>query len=519
MEAAEDKQGRENGNVDSGGGGGGGVVDDTSSDGNHPESFTDRVVRAMSMNTGLDLSTHSSSSPMSISRHDRRRARSSEGTSGGPTTPRGSQHGGTSSSNGLGSGSGHGSSGHGISWHSLGLGGGSGGVGAGAGNGNGSGQGAPGRRSSGGGGGGSGGGNSRHSLGSWHGSDAATPSIPENGELIGLSGSDNGNSLFGEVGKHMSLALSSAFGSEKGSLSGGGGDGEFIPPPPLASSGSTRWIGSEGGEGEGGHGLVRREGGERNLSYHSETGSEGGARRAAEGFLRQIDDAVTSFALGRGSGGGGGGGGSTHGSEWDGSMSAAGSAHGGSTLGGSTHGSVHGSVHGGGRGSRNSSGSLLPWSQHGGHEERGNGHHGDDLGGGVSSSGKDNGGDDMIDGLMRGVERALSAVGVGPGTGGAVDGSPRPLSSGTGSLTTPHSVVDVSAHNISFISMGNRSTSAAEAAAAAAVSKGAGYAAAMANWPAGKIHGNPAWEEWAPEKKLACHVVTASCLAMIIVMW
>ncbi|CAN0223046.1 unnamed protein product, partial [Hapterophycus canaliculatus] len=49
--------------------------------------------------------------------------------------------------------------------------------------------------------------------------------------------------------------------------------------------------------------------------------------------------------------------------------------------------------------------------------------------------------------------------------------------------------------------------------------RAAGYEAAMANWPAGKVQGNPAWEEWSPEKKLVCHLVTAGCLATILLTW
>ncbi|CAM9900049.1 unnamed protein product [Ectocarpus fasciculatus] len=41
----------------------------------------------------------------------------------------------------------------------------------------------------------------------------------------------------------------------------------------------------------------------------------------------------------------------------------------------------------------------------------------------------------------------------------------------------------------------------------------------MANWPAGKVEGNPAWEEWSSAKKLVCHLVTAGCLAVIVLTW
>eukprot|EP00903_Cladosiphon_okamuranus_P006254 g6137.t1 len=78
-------------------------------------------------------------------------------------------------------------------------------------------------------------------------------------------------------------------------------------------------------------------------------------------------------------------------------------------------------------------------------------------------------------------------------------------------------VVDVSGHGSTVgASVGAAATHKRRSSIS---SEAAGYEAAIANWPAGKVPGNPAWEEWSPEKKLACHFVTAGCLAVIVATW
>lgn len=219
-------------------------------------------------------------------------------------------------------------------------------------------------------------------------------------------------------------------------------------------------------------------------------------------FMKTLDRAVSSMSIGGGS--------SAHGSGWGGSVSAGGSGHGsvGSTGVGGGGGGAGG---GGGGGSRRSSGVLLPWSQQdvGGARE-------DGVEGEEEASRGDEGkegegdGDDLVDGLMRGVERALSAVGVGAG-------APDPLSAAD--VGTPRSVFDVSAHCPSEsrrLSDGRRLSTVS---VPESLGGGAGYDAAVANWPAGKVEGNPAWEEWSPEKKLLSHFVTAGCLAVMVLTW
>lgn len=179
---------------------------------------------------------------------------------------------------------------------------------------------------------------------------------------------------------------------------------------------------------------------------------------------------------------------------------------------------------------------------------RGNPHGGGS--GVVSASGTPRGNDGADEGFKGRVGRAFTtAVGgssstAGTGTGGAALTTPRatlslkefstPLSgpalrasTGLETYGTPRaSALDFSGHG------GPAAAGAAAAGAAthkrrfsaaselaAVTDTAAGYEAAMANWPAGKVEGNPAWEEWSPEKKLACHFVTAGCLAAIVCTW
>ncbi|CAN0232176.1 unnamed protein product [Ectocarpus sp. 4 AP-2014] len=222
-------------------------------------------------------------------------------------------------------GSGHGSSGHSLSWHSNDAGGG----------GSGSGHGTAGRRlctlsssSTG----------SRHGLGSSrHRSEPAPPPIPENGELVGAmdssggSGSSSPAGLLGEIVKQFSLALNRSFGHEGSDT----GEASMPPPPPPVSK--PREAGATAEQGLQG------------TSSHSE---KSGVGRMAEGWLKQLDRAVSSISVGDGSG---------HGSGWGGSVSGA---------GGSAQGSAHGSVasvgvlgSGVGGGSRRPNGLVFPWSQ------------------------------------------------------------------------------------------------------------------------------------------------------------
>ncbi|CAM9135242.1 unnamed protein product [Laminaria digitata] len=282
----------------------------------------------------------------------------------------------------------------------------------------------------------------------------------------------------------MSLALSGAFGSEHGSVASaktpGSGAGEGMPPPGSRDrSESATSVASSSLRGASG-----------------KSGKVGG--RSTEGFfMRSLDRAVSSMSIGGGS--------SAHGSGWGGSVSAGGSGHGSVVSTGAGGGSVGG---GGGGNSRRTSGVLLPWSQQDVGDE-------DGLEGEAASRGEDKGegdsSDDLVDGLMRGVERALSAVGVGAGAGAPPD---PPTGTAAADVGTPRSLIDVSAHCPSE-SRRLSTLSIPESLGGG----GAGYDAAMANWPAGKVEGNPAWEEWSPEKKLLSHFVTAGCLAVMILTW
>ena len=97
---------------------------------------------------------------------------------------------------------------------------------------------------------------------------------------------------------------------------------------------------------------------------------------------------------------------------------------------------------------------------------------------------------------------------------GAVAGAPD--TSSAADIGTPRSLIDVSGH---WPSENRRLSTLSTLSAAEPFGGGAGYDAAMANWPAGKVEGNPAWDEWSPEKKLVGHLVTAGCLAVIILTW
>lgn len=517
------------------------------------------------------------------------------------------------------SGSGHGSgSGHSLSWHSGGGGGG------------GSGHGTVGRRLS-----GSTATSSRHGPGggSRHGSETAPAPIPENGEL----GSPTG--LLGEFGKQFSLALNGTFGGESGgsACDAAAADGSMPPPAAVAKRSSdavTSSLSNSGEAGPGREGAREKDQGDADSCSNSDAGSMGGVGRMAEGFLKHLDRAVSSMSVGDGS---------AHGSGWGGSVSAAGGSVQGSTHGsGSVAGNIGGGG-GGGGGSRRASGILLPWSQQDVDEGQD-----DSVGGEEDSSstklGDPKASDDMVGGFKRGVERVgrafstgarstgntprgggagfglstprgggggggggfssgtprandetdeslkdrigrvLTAVGVGPTSGGtprggggagggggaqvtpraptslkdfstplnernvrasttaAAFGAPlRVFAAGAETYGTPlHSlsgpaaanadtprdnVVDVSGHGSTAGAVAGtgathkRRSSISSETAAAVVDTAAGYEAAMANWPAGKVPGNPAWEEWSPGKKLSCHFVTAGCLAVIVATW
>ena len=442
-------------------------------------NLRDRLVKAISKTTTATESpansTNSNPSSASNSRHGLRREWSLDAAGSGTLI---SVHGATGSGHGSGGGSGHG-----VNW--IGLSGGGSGHGA---------RRAPVVNSSG----------SRHGMGgSRHGSDAAPLPIPENGEVVGwtqppgeilerVGASEPG--LLGEFGKQVSLALSGAFGSEHGSVASAktGGGGEGIPPTdPRERLESGTSVGSSLMRGLGGK-SGKAGGGDADSS---EEGAGAGVEQPTDGFfMRNLDRAVSSVSIGAGS--------SAHGSGWGGSVSAGGSAHGsvgsiGVGGGGGGGGSGGGGGGGGGGGSsRRASGVLLPWSQQDEQEKELEGKTSRGEGSGAS--------DDLVDGLMRGVERALSAV-------GAVAGAPDPPS-GAG-IETPRSMIDLSTHCPSD------SRRLSTLSVAESMGGGAGYDAAMADWPAGKVEGNPAWEEWSPEKKLVGHFVTAGCLAVMILTW
>lgn len=399
----------------------------------------------------------------------------------------------------------------------------------------------------------SGGGRRPSATGSRHGSDSAPPPIPENGEVIGWKkspqgfvdgsrgGSDSGGGgVLGQVGSKMGRALSEAFGVEVvGSIvdnadgnsehyhhDSGDGDGGNATLPPIskylsnssaslalmARGASVSAVGG-GTKGSGNGGV-----GDPDLSCHSvDSNSSGGIGRAAADVLRrQFDRAVSSLSIGEGS--------SAHGSM----LSAGGSGHGSvvsisSTVGGGGGGGGGGSL------SRRSSGLILPWSQSdvddGGGDIDNSGSR-NDIGerqedGSFRSGAAENDDDDIVEGFKRGLERALSAVGV-VHTPRSQMSSPRGFAAPSPRGATNPGVLDSNdqGHDSGSVTDSNRFTFSREPSTTlATVVNGAGYDAAMANWPAGKVEGNPAWEEWGSEKKLFCHFVTAGCLALIILTW
>ncbi|CAM9413486.1 unnamed protein product [Ectocarpus sp. 12 AP-2014] len=458
-------------------------------------------------------------------------SRHNMGTEGGS-----SGHGSGSGHGVVGMGSGHGSNGHSLRRHSDGAGWG----------GSGSGHGAAGRRlsalsssSTG----------SRHGPGSSrHGSESAPPPIPENGELVGAldgfggSGSSSPAGQLGEIGKQFSLALNGSFGHEGSDT----GEAPMPPPPPPVSK--PREAGTTAEKGL------------QDTSSHSE---KSGMGRMAEGLLKQLDRAMSSTSVGDGSG---------HGSGWGGSV------HG---AGGSAQGSAHGSVASVGAlgsvvgdGSRRPSGLVLPWSQQDMDQGRDGGGGGEDeatnldgdtsgdnrFGRAFTGGGTPHSNDGWRDESIGPAERAFAAAfGGGGGGGGAVCSTPRVTSHAKLSFGTPvtERVVSTSTSSSVYGTMSRVTPSAsvfgtplrafaadtAEPSAGSttggsghgsagpvrkssfaiegvvAVDKVAGYEAAMANWPAGKVEGNPAWEEWSSAKKLVCHLVTAGCLAVIVLTW
>lgn len=532
----------------SGGGGGGGGDEES-------PTLQSKLVKALSRSIASPSSSRHSHASLT---------NNSNGHSGGTLGGGGSSssgHGPGSGHGALGLGSGHGS-GHNLSWHSSGGGGGGGA---------GSGHGTAGRRLS----------ILSNASGSRHGpgSEAAPPPIPENGQLMGWaapaleskgSGSSSTSSrssappgLLDGFGKQVSLALHGTFGGEGGSGAGAGGTAISTT---VGTSGSI--------EAAGGAGETLR--GDADSSRHSETGSMSGVGRMAEGLMRHLDRAVSNMSADNGSAHGSGWGGSvsaaggsapgsTHGSvgsvgAWGGGGNTGGGG-GGSRRPSATTSSMGVSGSGGG-GSRRLSKSLLPWSQQDVDERPGED-------GGVGDSGSSHletsanaTSDDVMGGLRRSVERVGRAfTGVGSAAPGANNDDPDEASKGRSSraftgvgaaaaaaYSTPRatpkvgmfgtplhqgtafrasgsavpigtplrggggSVTDVSGH-----SHKRRLSTASDAATADAAV--AGYEAAMAEWPAGKVKGNPAWEEWSPEKKLVCHLVTAGCLAAIVLTW
>lgn len=386
----------------------------------------------------------------------------------------------------VGSISGHGSSGHGRSWHGQG---------------------------------------SDHGKGgssSRHGSELQQLSprcIPEERKLSEPSGAPLGNEGSGMfMGfRKISHVMSEAFGSEHGSVgsSYGGAEGrnEAMPPPPRPPLSKKASTGSLGGPGV-------------EPTYPSE--EEGGARTGSvtEGLMRKIDRAMSSISLGSN--------GSGHGS-----------AHG--SVHGSIQGSAHGSGGGGGGGaSRLPSGGLLPWSR----LDKGEAAEVDvarkEYGKGTWKASRANSSlshradssaeDDRAEGI---VHWALSAVGVGTprNVSSAVSlGTPRAMSTASLAPSRSHRALTSDGFRRGWRSFPSVTASTPRALTSAASffgvgassgevplpppgSKAAGYEAAMTNWPAGKVPGNPAWDEWSMEKKLFAHILTASCLALIIATW
>ncbi|CBJ33658.1 expressed unknown protein [Ectocarpus siliculosus] len=395
---------------------------------------------------------------------------------------------------------------------------------------------------------------SQHGSGSSrHGSESAPPPIPENGELVGAldgsggSGSSSPAGLLGEIGKQFSLALNRSFNLE------GSDTGEASkPPPPVSKPRDPRTTAEKGLE---------------DTSSHSE---KTGVGRMAEGLLKQVDRAVPSISVGDGSG---------HGSGWGGSVSGAGGSAQGSAHGSVASVGALGSGVGGG--SRRPSGLVLPWSQQDMDQGRdGGGGGGEDeatnldadasgdnrFGRAFTGAGAGGGTPHLNDGghdeSMGPAERAFAAAfggGGGGSGGGAVCSTPRVTSHpklsfgtpvtervvststsasiyGTPSRVTPSASVfgttlrgfaaDTAGPSAGSTAGGSGHGSAGPVRKSSfaiegvvAVDKVAGYEAGMANWPAGKVEGNPAWEEWSSAKKLVCHLVTAGCLAVIVLTW
>ncbi|CAM9725525.1 unnamed protein product, partial [Ectocarpus sp. 12 AP-2014] len=485
-----------------------------------PLNLRKMVAKAISRNASgtPDSSAHSLASATSNSRHNAGTNGGSSGHGSGSGHGNGSGHG--SGHGVVGMGSGHGSSGHSLSWHSNGAGGG----------GSGSGHGTAGRRlsalsssSTG----------SRHGPGSSrHGSESAPPPIPENRELVGAldgsggSGSSSPAGLLGEIGKQFSLALNGSFGHEGSDT----GEATMPPPPPPVSKPRDA-------------GVTAEKSLEDTLS-HSE---KSGVGRMAEGLLKQLDRAVSSISVGDGSG---------HGSGWGGSVNGAGGSAQGSAHGSVASVGALGSVVGGG--ARRPSGLVLPWSQQDMDQGRdGGGGRGEDeatnldadasgdsrfgraFTGAGAGGGTPHSNDGGRDESMGPAERAFAAAfgsGGGGGGGGAVCSTPRVTSHvklsfgtpvtervvststsasvyGTPSRVTPSASVfgtplrgfaaDTAAPSTGSTAGGSGHGSAGPVRKSSfaiegvvAVDKVAGYEAAMANWPAGKVEGNPAWEEW-----------------------
>ncbi|CAN0011635.1 unnamed protein product [Sphacelaria rigidula] len=303
-------------------------------------------------------------------------------------------------------------------------------------------------------------GGSRHSavgIGSLHGS-----AIPENGEMAWGSGhpptggdGDGGSNLLGDLGKQINRALSGA------SMGGNGGSSSHgAPPSPAVATATVDSCTHDHGEG----------------------GGKEGVDKEPEGFLDHVGRMMTTMALtggdsGHGSVRGGSGGGSGH----------------GSTVASAAAGNTAASTPG------RPSGLVLPWSHH-----SSDGHQGGD---GAGEMGRENDGAD--NGSMLGeVKRALSSIGAMPAAP-----SPATVNESRSVFSYGSSHHDTAALGASFHSVGDRR---AAAAAAAGVTLVAGYEAARANWPAGKVEGEPAWEVWSDKKKLVAHLITASCLALIV---
>lgn len=321
---------------------------------------------------------------------------------------------------------------------------------------------------------GQGGSNSRH------GSEFSPRCIPEES---GAPLSHEGSGMF--VGfKKIGHALSEAFGSEHGSVGSTHGDtegrsGAMPPPPPprppLSKKASTGSLGSRGVE----------------PTYPSE--EEGGA--PSGNFVRTFERALSALSIGSNGSGHGSVQGSVHGSMQD-------SAH--------DNGGGGGAVAGGGSGaSRRPSGGLLPW-----HEYSNDTNWTLPAVGVVTPS-------NMSSAASLGTPRAVSAANLAPprnlraftsdgfrrgwrSLSNVTAGTPRALSSAAARCSKSFFGVGASSGEVPFSTPG---------------STPAGYEAAMANWPAGKVPGNPAWDEWSVEKKLFAHIVTAFCLALIIATW